>query len=476
MNELYSPLREERERRNWSRADVEEMTDGRITAVSLERWEEGKCYPRDENIIVLCELYDKSAEELGLDKRSDIMGTKLTVYGNQEGTPMSDLIRRAIFSNLGLRLTRLVDLWPRRNYRYEELQGEINKAIFDHQALIADGEAAISRREALKSMALVPIQLIGGITIIEAGKVQKTDTNILLKHCAAGITACWYLRRGRDLDFVSDVISFYVSILQPLINSHSDAQRKASAELLAQSFMLKSHLGNEGNLAFTERAIYYSDISEDPTTQALAYRRRAYEHRENKNYQDALADAEKGYGLARSSNVIHPIIHSVTAAGLSLCQAACGKVDDAKVTIAEARDLFDPTMPVPSMSYSESILTSTAARIEQYSHHWEEAVSLYEKSLAAPDISALGTIQEQISYTKTEVNRDDKPRDMGLCVTLLTEAIIRAEELNSKEYIRKARAAYDLLRLVWPREDAIKTLGRDHFGLRNERASNLQEE
>jgi tetratricopeptide (TPR) repeat protein len=378
---------------------------------------------------------------------------------------MSDLIRRQLFSNLGSKLTGLIDTWPKRNYHYEELQGEINKAIFDsHVFAPTDSIAEISRREALKSMALAPLQLIGGVALIETGRMQKTDTDLLLKYCAAGIVACWYLRRGKELTFVSDLTSSYISILQPLVYSHSEAHRKASAALLSQCFMLKSHLGSEDELAFAVRAIYYSDLSEDPATQALAYRRRAYEYWEIKNNKDALLDAEKGYGLARSNKAIPKIIHSITAATLSLCLAAYGHTEDARSSLTEARTLFDPTMPVPSMSYTESILTAISGGVYRQIGLWGEAITLYEESLNIPDISALGAVQQRIDYAKTEICRDDQPRDMDLCIKLLTEAITRAEELNSTIYIRKTRECYDMLRLVWPREDAIKKLGKDHFG------------
>jgi transcriptional regulator with XRE-family HTH domain/tetratricopeptide (TPR) repeat protein len=466
-----SPLRAERERRGWSRSYVEIVTEMRISAVSLERWEEGKAFPRSDNIDELCKLYGKSPEELRLVKSHDIMGTDnnapmSNAPTSQEEYPiMSDLIRRSLFSNLGSKLFSLIDRWPRRNYHYEELQAEINKAVVDYNVIVThDSTYELTRRQALKDMALVPVQLVGGIAIIEAGEGQKTDTDILLKHCAAGITACWYLRRGSDLAFVSDLTSSYISILQPLIYSHSESYRKASATLLAQSFMLKSHLGSEDELACAERAIYYGDLSKDPITQALAYRRRAYEYWHIKNYKDALPDAEKGYGLARSNKAIPKIIHSITAATLSLCQASNGHMEDAKLSLTEARTRFDPIMPVPSMSYSESILTAIAGGVHRQIGRWGEAATLYEKSLTIPDISALGAIEQRINYAKNEINRDDRPRDMGLCIKLLTESITRAEELNSQRFIREAGEVYDLFKIAWPREGAIKTLGRDHFG------------
>jgi hypothetical protein len=231
--------------------------------------------------------------------------------------------------------------------------------------------------------------------------------------------------------------------------------------------MLKSHLGFEGDLAFIEQAIYYGDFSEDPAIQALAYRRRAYENWFTKKYKAALRDAEQGYGLAKSSKAIPKIVHSDTASTLALCQAGCNKTDDATMSLTEARNLFDPAaIRLPCMSYTESILTARSGAVHQHIGLWGEAMTLYEESLNLPDISALGYAEQRINYAKAEVSRDDKPRDMGLCVKLLTEAMTRVEELDSKGFIEKASEVYEMLRLVWPREHTVKQVGRDHFGMR----------
>jgi hypothetical protein len=382
---------------------------------------------------------------------------------------MSDLIRRAVFSNLSSKLTGLIDLWPKRNYHYEELQSEINKAVIDYNAIVAhDSTYELTRRQAIKDMALVPVQLVGGLTIIEAGKVQKTDTDILLKHCAAGVTACWYLRRGKDLEFVSDLISFYISILQPLIYCHSEAYRKAAATLLSQCFRLKGSLSRSLKSSagtYYDEAIQYALMSENPTEQAIANNIRAMARHWIEEYDQALLDAEKAYGLMTKGTP--KIIRSFIASGLSQCQAASGHPEDAKNSLKEAFDLFDSTMPISSMPYSEAILTFVAANVKQHSGLWQESVNLYEKSLAVPDISALGALQCRINYATTEVSRDDiQTRDMDLCIKLLTEAITGAKELASERYKREARECYGLFRIAWPRETAIKELGKDHFGIK----------
>jgi hypothetical protein len=55
---------------------------------------------------------------------------------------------------------------------------------------------------------------------------------------------------------------------------------------------------------------------------------------------------------------------------------------------------------------------------------------------------------------------------MHSLLKLVTETITGAEEPDSKRYKREAQACYNLLRILWRHETAIKKLGRDHFGLK----------
>jgi hypothetical protein len=460
MKASISPLRHEREKRGWSRPYVEARTEGRISQVSLERWEEGKAFPRSDNIDELCKLYGKNPEELALVKSYDIMGTDNNAPTSQEEYPMSDLIRRSLLSDLGSHLTGLISRWPRRNHHYEELQTEINKAVTKHIAIAGqDILPAMNRRQALMSLGLVPIQLIAETP------TKKTDTDTLLTYCAAGITACWYLRRGNDLGFANDAVSEYIKMLKPLIYSTSEAYRKASATLLAQSFTLKSRLisalfDNEQAIRYEEEAIRYALMAESSTEQALANREMASLYWRCKKYKLALPYIETAYGQAKNAP---RIIRSFTASGLAVCQASSGHIEEAQISLKEAHDLFDPAKLIPTMPYGEATLSSADAVIYQHMGKFKEAIDIYKQYKEHP-VTVLGAIQNNIEYVATEVSRDDKPRDMGLCVKLLTEAITGARELGSERFKREASETFGLLKIAWPREGAIKTLGRDHFG------------
>jgi hypothetical protein len=390
---------------------------------------------------------------------------------SQEGTPMSDLVRREVFSNLGSRLTSLIDIWPKRNYHYEELQSEISHAVLDYNVLVGqDSISDISRREALKSVVLVPIQLCVGLDGIVTLHKAQADTGTLLKRLAAGIAICWYLRhwRGKELQFTSDLTSEYIKILQLLSYSKSEVHRKAAAGLLSQSFMLKGslaqHLENSDQaIVFTAQAIEYSIRASNLGLEAYANRMMAQFHYTAKKYKEALKFAERAEALIKLGN-LDKLTQSWIYSGLTYCQAFNGQVAHSVASLNLARDLFDPRVDPPvTMQYSIGVLNDCSGIASLRNRNYQEAADFFDEEMTSRNISALGKAQAKLGRTKTEVSRDDQIRDMNLCITLLTEVITGARELDSKWYIREAHETFDLLRIAWPRENAIKKLGKDHF-------------
>jgi transcriptional regulator with XRE-family HTH domain len=467
LMQKHSLLKQARLDLGWSRAYVEAKTG--IPQRSLENWENGICFPRGHNIDILCALYGKTPAELGLMK-SDIMVSENTVIAHQGEITMSEIVRRSVLASLGSKLASVIDAWPKRNHHYAELQGEISKVIVDFDVVAAQEPTyEQTRRQAIKDIALAPIELMGGIALIEAGKMQKTDTDLLLKRCAAGMAACWYLRRGKELNLVADLASTYIFLLQTLVSSRSEASRKASAELLAQCFRLKGDLSrfiegistDQATTAYYNEAMRYALISGSVTEQVIVNRVIAIAHWRQNNYEQALPYAEKAYALVNKNSP--QIVLSFVASGLSLCQAVNGQTEEAKISLKEARDFFDPTLSIPSIPYTESNLIAISADIHRHCAHWQESTDLWAESLVVSDISTLGSIQGRINYAKAEVSRDDKLRDLDLCIRLLTEAIIGATELSSRLNIREASEAYNLLRIAWPNEGRVKNLGKEHF-------------
>jgi len=386
----------------------------------------------------------------------------------QEGMVMSDIIRRAMFGDLGSKLNGLVTAWPRRNYHYEELQAEIDKAVFAYNAAVDyDIAYAVTRRDALQSLGLTAIQLCGGVAVIGSGVSRKAaDTDTILTYCAAGIAAAWYLRRGKDLHFAYDLVSTYVTILAPIMAKQSETYQKAAAALLAQSFMLKGslaqHLENSDQaILFTGQAIDYSILAGNLRLEAFANRLMAQFHYGAKKYEQALTFAERAEALGKH---LDKLTQSWVYSGLTYCQAWNGQRDHSVISLGKARDLFDPHALLPhNMQYSHGILLNCVGIASLRNGNYQQAADFFDEQMA-PQTKRFqaSVIEAKLDRAKVEVLRDDKERDMGLCVRLWTEGTTGAKELGSKHYTDEAYESRNLLKAAWPREQAVKDL-RDYL-------------
>ena len=75
---------------------------------------------------------------------------------------------------------------------YHELQAALIAELEDNIAMHPDHD--ISRRDALRFLASLPIEACGLSALQPVLKYENTE---LLLQCAAGITACWHLKKGK---------------------------------------------------------------------------------------------------------------------------------------------------------------------------------------------------------------------------------------------------------------------------------------
>jgi hypothetical protein len=71
---------------------------------------------------------------------------------------------------------------------------------------------------------------------------------------------------------------------------------------------------------------------------------------------------------------------------------------------------------------------------------------------------AIGRIELLMDEVMSEVNRDDKARDMEWCINHWTKGIEGAKALQSEQRFQEALLAYNVMRAAWPGEKAIKDL------------------
>ena len=83
----------------------------------------------------------------------------------------------------------------------------------------------MSRREALRRLATLPL------LPLHLNALTPTETALpeaVLAHCSAGVVACWYLRKGKQLSFADSTVSAYIPTLKAIVASSSHYRKEAA--------------------------------------------------------------------------------------------------------------------------------------------------------------------------------------------------------------------------------------------------------
>jgi transcriptional regulator with XRE-family HTH domain/tetratricopeptide (TPR) repeat protein len=453
-----------RNEKGWSQEYVASRLN--VDRVTVQRWEQHRTTPQPYHLQQLCELFGKTALELGLVEEHLVMVQHTTAP--EDTTDDAYTIFRA--SHFMLRLWHIVCTWSAHIARYHELQELLILELEDNSMT----DELMSRRDALRLLASLPVEIC---SLSALKPVLKHPVEEILTQCTAGITACWYLRRGKDLTFTSDVIGKYLPTLKEIAKIASTPQRKTAAELLAQCFLLKAVLSwnvttPTDGIRYGQQAETYSKFAEQPLLQIISLRVQAAALCYANQWEQALHTAlQANYLLDTTPKELIPqVARSYVYAGLATYQAYHGQKQDALTALKKAHSTFFE-QPVTEMvplwidhSIGNLLLNDglTHAHLGLYQgavDSFEQIQMDYANDMTIP----LGCrIEASIEQITAEVSRDDQPRDMGKCITLWIQGIEGAKTLRSNKHFGDAVVAFTAMRAAWPGEIRIKEL-REHI-------------
>lgn len=345
----------------------------------------------------------------------------------------------------------------------------------------------IGRRDALRFLALVPVDMLG---LSQFGAVFKKAFSYedILKHCAAGIVSCWELRKdiaSKELAFADLAISAYIPTLQAMVKTAASAQRNAAAELLAQCFLLKAPLAwhlatTNDSIAYAQQAEAFSVVAGNRLLQITALKAQAAAFDYANQWKQALRAAEKAKYLLeerdkgdqrKHASVAHSaeepipqLAQSHLYSGLALCQAYNGRKEEALLSLQRAHATFFAQSEASPIWIDHGLGNLLLHDGETHMH-----LGLYREALDSfEQIDARYTHSSSISMSKrteslfdqvmVETSRDDQPRRMDWCIDMWTRGINGAQEVQSQQRFDDAVQAYIALRAAWPGEKRVKDL------------------
>ena len=425
--------------------ELKALTEGRHAKLPDERWIQWRINHFNEMLMGAVPLVEQMAMLAGVELSIDCDKMKSALYFvQQEGTPMFDLIRQEVTSNLSFRLSSVINSFPDNDYHYEELQREIGKTISQYDT------TEMSRRESVKLIVLAPVQFCLLDGIVSLSNVQ-TDNATLLKHIAGAIAGCWYIKhhRGKEHLFIDGLASEYIKILQGVACSKIEAHRNAAFSLLAQCLLLRAGIvrlcKNDSAYAIklTEQGISYAIESHDKRLEAYGNCSMAGSLWIQGKYEKAVERANRAKELIRNGT-LDEISQSWILSELSYCQAYVGKPDEANASIKAARDRFDPRLHLPTGAHiSETILIDSAGITALRNGNYGDAATLFEEEAKVAQ-TPLGEVQAWLGRAKVEATRDDTTRNGGMVLHLVGKSADKAREMGSQLFVKRA---YDLFKI-----------------------------
>src|SRR5579885_2041041 len=356
MNEK---LRAARLRKNWSQEEAAAAAG--VSCRAYWNWEQGLTRPNFGSRRALCGAFGCTNEELFDESQEQTSSHPIPATGEIE--PVPDLFDRAgidwpiWFSMRLARILAEIRLWSGKASFCDEVQLLIDQEIqvIDHelQQYPQDEQLVLSRRQALITLAALPTALFLGPGLLSDAAIEE-----FLPQCAASITACWHLMKGKGFLTAGEILAKFVPSLAALALLASKYQLSA-ASLATQASIIRGilamhQLNFEQREAYCKEAVRYATISQNNRLQTVSLMYLAYTYSHcyyPRQPQKALPLFHRALQTLDDKT---SILHSDILMGLSEAYAQCKEEQKALQYIGLAQEYF-PMYPEndPSFIYAD---------------------------------------------------------------------------------------------------------------------------
>jgi tetratricopeptide (TPR) repeat protein len=378
------------------------------------------------------------------------------------------------FGTRTARLITLVDNWHDPACRVDALQELLHQEIVMFDAVAADDMPDVdrlynfSRRQALLSLAALPLSLAVGGSTSPDGPGASVATDFFLSRSAASITACWHLLKGADLPTVDQMLSSYLVNLEGIAQQHSK-YRSAAARLASQAHRIVGIIALHRNQlrlreAHCKQALHYATIASDASSQASAIISLASTYYYTSEPARAAVVYEQALELESG---MPPLQRSRVRAELSVVYGQLKREQEGIRSAGLAEELY-PDNPEQDPSFLYAEFTPASLTLEQglafvaLAEHFpgrnyqDKAAEIFGRlngmTASVPERIRFEIINHQAA---TAVLRND----LEAFESFIIQAIEGVALLASKQRLREAKMAWHKAAEIWPREPRLKALG-----------------
>jgi len=472
-------LRMARLRKGWSMERAAQEFG--VGSNAIYRWEHGISMPYPHFRQMLCDVYELPAHELDLAEPDPVAGpitplplAPVLVAGAEPQPRLEALARQNLESRLQCViydwLTHKKMSWPlaklqQRLSREIESYDKMSKQDHPNHAGIDEG-----RRAALRTLALIPLQAMGLGVVADNMKLAWSPQEFLT-HCAAGITACYYLAKGQyeDMLTASDTITAYLPTLQTLVKE-SSTHRKEAANLVAQCWQLKALLavrreGAQHAISYGQQVLTFAEQSGDPVLQLSAAERMIWYsllEKQPGRVRDAILRVQSQ--LEHPAKPIPSVVQSMAYAGIARGQAFNHQKRDAFAATLRMHETFARAKDSENLVYLDYAGPfKYDGMVPYYLGQYNEAFEAFAKIIDPQTLTVKLPVSSERSridiinlLALTALKRSNK--DKELIVSLWMAGMQGAKNLRSETSYEDAVAAYGIMEALWSDDARIRDL------------------
>jgi tetratricopeptide (TPR) repeat protein len=381
----------------------------------------------------------------------------------------------------GFRLAHLITLTDRW---HDPAQLSALQSLLDQEILMSDAAVphdrdqsgiahALSRRQALMTLAALPTALVAPGRVSDSGFSPAAGTDLFLARCAASLASCWHLLRGSDLPAVEQFLSAYLLPLEGVAQQPSRYQT-AAARLATQAHRICGILALHRNqLPMREhhckRALQYASISADASSHASALISLAstYFYASDPPQAAAVYQQVFRYGAA-----LPALQRSRAHAELAVAYGQLGREQDAVRAVEQAKELY-PDCPEDDPSFLYAEFTPASMALEQGLAHLALAGHFPDRGYQqqAAEIFGLAgqsaqAIPERIRFEIVNHQAETAVLlgDLEAFESFMSYGLDGIALLGSRQRLKEMQATWHRAIARWPGEKRLKALAE---GLRH---------
>ncbi|MGB8347620.1 MAG: helix-turn-helix transcriptional regulator [Ktedonobacteraceae bacterium] len=459
-----------RSRKGWTQEEAAERLG--VSAVTVCRWEQGETTPFPYNLGKLCEIYDMTAAQLGLDE-----GEAASETAEQSRSTASSLLP-FVQEDLTLRLLALALATCRATWaELLHLQDRVLLTLKEIDAMNTDKQDyQFTRREALCRLAALPLVTLNLSALIA---VTQHPAEEVLTQCTAGLAACRQLSRGwyDDMELASQALAAYLPTLKQIVKD-SPRHRKVAALLTARVAILQARLslhvkGPQLAIDYARQAVTYSQEGGDVLLQIIALNVLAWTYFRADQPKPPLQVAEQAKLVMEQASMPVPLsVKGSLYAVLAKYQALNRLSGEADTSLHLALNIFpmeltteEDRIYMDDQEYDYAGLLRDNGISYSFLGQHEQALMTFARVIDPQTllpriaISSKRSEVEIINYAalaslKLPVSQKDKQ----LSIHLWKAGIQGAQSLQSEQRYAEARRAYELMEAIWSGDSDVLEL------------------